>query len=267
MALHAGILETGAFFFAGAFFGSFANVLIYRTLRQIQSGEPLKLWGRSRCPRCQKAIPAYLNVPIFSWFFLRGRGNCCKGRISLRYPLIELLMACLFAGLFLQIGWKWFLPEALALAFMLVTASAIDWDSMILPDVFTISGILIGLLGGILNPERAVWDSLFGILFGGGILWLVAVIYRLIRNQEGLGGGDVKLLAWIGAVLGWRAIPFIVIVSCFAGALAGGILTLRGKGGGFQTKIPFGPYLAGGALLSIFLSGWGQAYLSFFVPF
>ena len=255
------------FFLIGSFFGSFANVLIFRMIRNIQNGSPLNLMGRSRCPHCQYIIPFYLNIPLFSWLFLRGQCKNCGKAFSFRYFLIELLLACLFSALFLQIGWKWFLLEALLFAFALAAAGAIDWDTMILPDAFTLSGIALGLLGAALNPERAFLDSFFGVLFGGGILWLVAVIYQLIREQEGLGGGDIKLLAWIGAVLGWRAIPFVTITSCLAGALAGLILMLRSGKEGFQTAIPFGPYLAGGAALNIFLRGWGDAYISFFIPF
>ena len=253
----------GGFFLAGSFCGSLANVLIYRMQRE----GPLDLMGRSRCPHCRYVIPFYLNVPIFSWFFLRGRcGSCGKG-LSFRYPLTELLMACLFAGLFLHIGWKWFLLETLLFAFALVTAGAIDWDSMILPDVFTLSGIALGLLGAAINPERGFLESLFGCLLGGGILWLAGAIYYFLRNREGLGGGDIKLLAWIGSVLSWRDVPFVMLVSCLMGALAGLVLMLRGKKEVFQTAIPFGPCLAAAAMICLFLRGWAEGYLRLFLVF
>ena len=150
--------------------------------------------------------------------------------------------------------------------FGLVVITFIDLDHMIIPDVFSLSGIVLGLLGGILNPQRNFWDAFGGILMGGGFLWAVAAIYWLIRKAEGMGGGDIKLLAWLGAVLGWKSIPFVIIFSCVLGSSMGvGIMVA--KRGGMKTAIPFGPYLALAGLCYIFfgqeISLW---YLQAFWP-
>ena len=251
------------FFIYGAFLGSFANVLIYRMQKQ----KPLDLLKKSHCPQCFYTIPFYLNVPVFSWFILQGRCRNCGKFFSFRYPFVELLMAVSFSILFLAIGWKWFLLEALVFVFALTVASFIDWDQMILPDSFTLSGIVLGLLGAWLNPERLFLDAFLGALLGGGFLQFVAYIYYWLRQKEGLGGGDVKMIAWIGAVLGWQSLSFIILSSCLLGSLAGLGIMLRGNKKVMQVAIPFGPYLAVSALMYIFLKGWTENLMGFFMPF
>ena len=251
------------FFIFGSMFGSFANVLIYR----MQKEKPLNLFNRSYCPKCNYLIPFYLNLPIFSWFILGGRCQNCKESFSFRYPFVEFLMASIFALLFLYIGWKWFLLEALIFAFALVIVSFIDLDQMILPDSFTLSGIVIGLTGAALNPERLFIDSFFGFFIGGFILLFTAYVYYFFRKREGMGGGDIKLLAWIGAVLGWKSIPFILMCSSFLGTIVGLFLILCDKKFHFKAAIPFGPYLAIAALFYIFLRDLGNGYLKFLIPF
>ena len=238
-----------AFFILGSVLGSFANVLIYR----MQQEGPLNLFSRSFCPACKKAIPFYLNVPILSWFFLRGACKNCEVKISFRYPLVEALMACFFTLLFFFIGWKWFLLEALIFCFSLIVVSFIDFDKMILPDSFTLSGILIGFAGAALNPERDIMASLSGAFLGGFVLWFSAYLYFLLRKREGMGGGDLKLLAWIGAVLGWQSIVFVLLTSSILGVVVGGGYMLRSKKN-LATPLPFGPYLSLGALCYIFYS-------------
>ena len=235
-------------FLFGSFFGSFANVLIYR----MQRSQPLRLFGRSRCPRCSYVIPFYLNIPIFSWFLLRGRCRNCEAPFSFRYSVVEFLTASLFALLFLFIGWKWFLLEALIFSFGLIVVSFIDLDQMILPDSFTLSGIVIGLFGGWLNPERSFQSALLGAFLGGFVFWFVSWLYLSVRKREGLGGGDIKLSAWIGAVLGWSSLPFIILSASFLGLLAGLALIVLKKQS-FDTPLPFGPFLSLSALACIFL--------------
>lgn len=175
-------------------------------------------------------------------------------------------MAGVFLALYLKVGFSWLLLEYLVFAFGLITASFIDFDHMILPDVFTLSGIVLGLLGAALNPSREFWPALWGVLLGGGFLWAIAVIYAAIRKQEGMGGGDIKLLAWIGAVLGWTSVPFVIICSSLVGSLVGVVVMLKAKEG-LGHAIPFGPYLALGALLYIFFGQEITAiYLRFFIP-
>jgi len=250
-----------AFALLGACLGSFANVVIYRLPR----GESIVLPG-SHCTACQKPVVWYDNIPIFSWFILRGRCRHCKSGFSIRYALVEILMSVLFAGLYFKFGFSWLLLEYTVLVFGLVTVSFIDFDHMILPDVFTLSGIVLGLFGAALNPLREFWPAVGGFLLGGGSLWAVATVYAVFRKQEGMGGGDIKLLAWIGAVLGWTSVPFVIISSSLFGSLVGLALLLRNRQD-FSRAIPFGPYLAAGAIIFIFcgqeISDW---YISLFIP-
>lgn len=250
------------FFAFGAIWGSFANVVIYRWPRNESVVRP-----RSHCGKCGKPIPWFLNIPIISWFVLRGRCFYCKEKFSFRYPLVELLMGAAFALVFYFYGWSWFTLEALVFVFGLITASFIDFDHYLLPDVFTLSGIVLGLLGAAINPEREFLPSLYGVLLGGGFLWAIAYFYFVLRKEEGMGGGDIKLLAWIGAVLGWKAIPFVIISSSLIGTVFGLALAAR-QAKGLKTVIPFGPYLSLGALIYLFGgSGLAHWYLRLFLPF
>ena len=173
-------------------------------------------------------------------------------------------MSCLFAGLFLAIGWKWFLLEALIFTVALVSASFIDWDQMIIPDSLSLSGIAIGLLGAFLNPERSFLDSFLGVITGGGLLLLIAYLYFLFRKKEGMGGGDIKMLAWIGAVLGWQSLFFVLLSSCLLGTLFGLTIMLQSNKQLMQTAFPFGPYLALSALIYVFLEEFHFKFLHFF---
>ncbi len=253
--------EIGVSFVLGLLFGSFGNVIIYRW----PLGQNVA-WPRSFCPSCKKPIPWYLNIPVCSWIFLRGRCQNCHAHISIRYPLVELLTAVIFASITFKIGVSWLLLEYLIFAFGLVVVSVIDLDHMLLPDIFTLSGIVIGLVGAWLNPERSFLPSFYGVLMGGGFLWAVAYIYFALRKEEGMGGGDIKLLAWIGAILGWTAIPFVILCSSLLGTFIGIGSAIKNKKG-LKSSIPFGPYLALAALIYI-LGGdqLGQWYLSLFLP-
>lgn len=248
-------------FILGAMLGSFANVIIYR----LPKGESV-VTPRSHCGQCKKTVAWYDNIPILSWFILRGRCRHCQAKFSIRYPLVELLMAVLFVMAYHFIGLNWYLLEVCIFIFSLVTASFIDLDHYILPDVLTLPGIVIGLVGALLNPERDFLNAILGVLLGGGFLYAIAYFYFIIRKQEGMGGGDIKLLAWMGAVLGWKAIPFVIISSSLIGTVGGLFTAFRHKQG-MQTVIPFGPYLALGAVLFLFggesLASW---YLHLFIP-
>lgn len=245
-------------FVFGALLGSFANVIIYRLPR----GESVVTPG-SHCMGCGARVAWYNNVPILAWFWLRGRCASCGATFSFRYPLVEFIMAALFAAAGLALGAQWFLIESLLFIFAVVTASFIDLDHMILPDKFTLSGIVIGLVGALANPEREFLPALYGVLMGGGFLWAVAYLYYALRGREGMGGGDIKLLAWIGAVLGWKAVPVVILVSSLLGAVIGVALTFRTKDG-LGHAIPFGPFLAGAGLLYLLLNGesWSDWYLA-----
>ncbi|MEK2644476.1 prepilin peptidase [Bdellovibrio sp. BCCA] len=249
------------FFILGAIFGSFANVVIYRLPKEESVVKP-----RSYCYNCKTPIKWYDNIPIFSWFILRGKCRHCGAKFSFRYPLVELIMAGLFTLSFHYVGFSWSLLEYLIFIFGLVVCTFIDLDHMILPDEFTLSGIVIGLVGAALNPHREFLDALFGVLMGGGFLWGMAYVYYLLTKQEGMGGGDIKLLAWIGALLGWKAIPFVIMSSAIIGSVIG-LIAARKQKAGLKTVIPFGPYLALGAILYLFggetIALW---YLNLFLP-
>ncbi len=163
-------------------------------------------------------------------------------------------MGALFAWAGWTFGLSPTLVEALIFIFCTVCASFIDIDHMILPDKFTLSGIVIGLIGAALNPDRHFMDALYGVLMGGGFLWAVAYLYYVFRGREGMGGGDIKLLGWIGAVLGWKAVPVVILASSVLGAIVGILLALKARGG-MNKAIPFGPYLAGAALLYLLCDG------------
>jgi leader peptidase (prepilin peptidase)/N-methyltransferase len=249
------------FFALGLCFGSFANVVILRMPEGKSFVAP-----RSRCPKCGHAIRSYENIPVISWLFLRGKCSSCKTPISARYPFVELLMGLLFTALYLKVGFSWTLLEYLLFGFSLVVVSFIDLDHMILPDKFTLSGIVIGLAGGLLNPERDFLDSVFGVLFGGGFLYAIAFIYFAIRKREGMGGGDIKLLGWIGALLGWKAMPFVILMSSIVGAFVGVGVSVRNQSG-LKASIPFGPYLSSAAVIYIlFGEQIGAWYLQAFIP-
>jgi leader peptidase (prepilin peptidase)/N-methyltransferase len=232
-------------FWLGAIWGSFANVVIVRLPKNENVAVP-----RSHCPQCKALIPWYLNVPIVSWFLLRGRCKNCRTPISFRYPLVEFIMGLLFAAIFYRYAWSFSTLEYLIFTFFVVTASFIDLDHMILPDQITLTGILIGLFGAAVNPERAFLDAFLGVLVGGGFLLAIAYLYFAFRKIEGMGGGDIKLLGWIGAVCGLQSIMFVILASSLLGLVIGGTYLLVTKGG-MKTGIPFGPYLALAALLYI----------------
>ncbi|WP_374027995.1 A24 family peptidase [Bdellovibrio bacteriovorus] len=257
-------LDTGfyvLFFVLGAIFGSFGNVVIYRLPREESVVKP-----RSYCYSCKTQIKWYDNIPILSWFILRGKCRKCQAKFSFRYPLVEIIMAVLFALSYHYAGLTWTLLEYLIFIFGLVVCTFIDLDHMILPDEFTLSGIVIGLVGAALNPQREFLDALFGVLMGGGFLWGMAYVYYMFTKNEGMGGGDIKLLAWIGAIVGWKAIPFVIMTSAIVGSVIG-LIAARKQKAGLKTVIPFGPYLALGAVVYLF---GGEAialwYLGLFLP-
>ncbi|MCB0387115.1 MAG: prepilin peptidase, partial [Bdellovibrionales bacterium] len=212
------------------------------------------------------AICWWDNVPILSWLILRGKCRNCQAPISKRYPLVEFLTGVLFAALFLRLGFCWTLLEYLVFAFGLVVVTFIDLDHMILPDIFTWPGMALGLIGAAINPERGFLDSLLGAVLGFGFLYAVAYIYLALRKEEGMGGGDIKLLGWIGAILGWKSIPFVILASSIIGSLVGIVFAIRTKGG-LKSTIPFGPYLVLAAIAYIFGGeAIGRWYLDLFLP-
>lgn len=229
----------------GLCLGSFANVVIYRLPNNESVVKP-----RSRCSNCKKMIAWYDNIPVLSWVLLGGKCRNCKTKISARYPFVEILMGLVFSAVYFRFGLTWTCLEYLVLSFGLVTVSFIDLDHRIIPDEFSLSGIVLGLLGAALSPERSFSDALVGMILGGGFLWAVAYMYLVLRKQDGLGGGDIKLLAWIGAYLGWVSVPFIILVSSILGTIFGLVLIVRG--GSLKSSLPFGPFIVAAAYVYLF---------------
>lgn len=233
-------------FVFGTVLGSFLNVCIYR-LPLHQS----VVFPGSHCCSCKKAIAFYDTVPLLSFLILRGSCRYCKAAIPYRYPLVELLTGMLSLSCMLK--WGLGFPYAVSLAFCaaLVVVTFIDLEHQIIPDSISLPGILCGLAVSPLMPFPGFVDSLLGALLGGGSLLAIAGGYYLLTRQEGMGLGDVKLLAMMGAFLGWRSILFIIMVGSLSGSLVGLTVMLRKKKDR-RYAIPFGPFLSLGALSYLF---------------
>jgi leader peptidase (prepilin peptidase)/N-methyltransferase len=242
----------------GLTIGSFLNVCIYRIPQGLSIVSP-----PSRCGSCGKPLRWYHNVPVVSWLVLRGRCGFCGARISARYPAIELLTGVVFALHAFVFAPGPLLLVRLAFAAVLIVLAFIDVDHRILPDSMTLTGIPLGFLASVFLPPG--WQaSLIGILVGGGSLWLIAEAYYQWRRIEGMGMGDVKMLAMIGAVLGWRAVVVTLVLSSFSGALVGAVLMTRAKDG-MKYALPFGTFLSAGALAaSLVGEPLVEWYLSFY---
>jgi leader peptidase (prepilin peptidase)/N-methyltransferase len=230
------ILLIAACTLLGLMFGSFANVCVYR----IPRSESIAFPG-SHCPSCSHDIAAYDNIPLFSWLMLAGKCRHCRASISWRYPLLELLMGLSWGMLAWYYGANPILLQALCLFFLLWVLTFIDLETGLLPNVLTFPGIALGLGFSLWMGD---WQgSLIGAVAGYSVFWLVARLFLWITGREGMGYGDFKLLAMLGAFMGWQALPFIVFASSVIGALVGSLFLLLARRG-FHTEIPFGPYLA-----------------------
>lgn len=240
----------------GLCIGSFLNVCIYR----LPMAHSIVFPG-SACTVCQKPIRFYDNLPVISYVVLRGRCRHCKAFISLRYPLVELLSGGFAVALYLRFG----LSPAAGVYFLLIAAliiiTFIDIDYQIIPDVISLPGIPIGFLLALLLPVPTVKDSLLGLLLGGGSLWLVATGYSLLTGRQGMGGGDIKLLAMLGTLIGWQGVLFTIFAGSATGTLAGLAVMLYQRNN-MKLAIPFGPFLAIGAILYIF---WGPEIIRWYL--
>lgn len=246
------LLAVSAMFLVGACIGSFLNVVIHRLPR----GESI-VSPRSRCPGCGRQIEAWDNIPIISFIVLGGKCAGCRMAISWRYPAVELFTAAGFVAIFLLDGSGVPLLRDLLFLSLLIPIAFIDIDHRIIPDELSLGGLAAGLLLSFL-PGGDWKGSLTGALLGGGILYATAFLYEKIRGAEGMGGGDIKLLAMIGAFIGWRGTLATIFFGALLGAI-GGLLAMRKGGEGLKTAIPFGPYLCVAALGARYLGGgfWG----------
>ena len=235
------LLAVSAMFLVGACIGSFLNVVIHRLPR----GESI-VSPRSRCPGCSRAIRAWENIPIVGFLALGGKCAGCRMAISLRYPAVELFTAAGFVAIFLLDGPGVPLLRDLLFLSLLIPIAFIDIDHRIIPDELSLGGLAAGLLLSFL-PGGDWKGSFTGALLGGGILYSTAFLYEKIRGAEGMGGGDIKLLAMIGAFIGWRGTLATIFFGALLGAI-GGMLAMRKGGEGLKTAIPFGPYLCVAAL-------------------
>jgi leader peptidase (prepilin peptidase)/N-methyltransferase len=230
----------------GAMVGSFLNVCIYRLPK-----EESIVWPRSHCPTCKKMIRFYDNIPLISYLLLNGKCRYCKGSISLQYPLVEGITALSSFLLFLKFGPSLSYLFYFVFVAALIVITVIDLYHQIIPDVISLPGVGVGLLTSLIIPQITFFNSLMGILLGGGSLFLVATLYEWIFKREGMGGGDVKLLAMIGAFLGWKAVIVTILLSSLIGSITG-ILIMILKGKDFKYAIPFGPFLSLGAVIALF---------------
>ena len=265
-----------ATFAFGAMVGSFLNVCIHRIPAEESVVHP-----RSRCPKCETPIAWYDNIPIVSWLLLRARCRRCGQQIAVRYPMVEAVAGALAVLALVNLG-----PTAQGLSAFAFTAALllitfIDLDHLFIPDEVSLPGIVIGLLISLLPGGITLADAFGGVMLGGGILWAIAWGYERLTGIEGLGFGDVKLLAMIGAFVGWQGIPLVILIASVTGTIAGMlvIFSRRGRAGvrrvrrvlgpgavlpflrrlGRTTEIPFGPFLALGALVVLYLPtqpGW-----------
>lgn len=233
-------------FVFGAVVGSFLNVCIYRVPLGISLVSP-----PSRCSSCGKHIPFYFNLPILGYIVLGGKCRYCKAPFSIRYPVVEALTGLFAAFLFHRYGVTPELFVYFALISSLIVITFIDLDHKIIPDVISLPGIVIGFGASFFLDSPGVLDSGIGILLGGGVLFLIAAAYLLLTGKDGMGGGDIKLLAMIGAFVGWKGVIVTLLFSSFIGALSG-IALIAVSGKGRRYAIPFGPFLASGALIYLF---------------
>lgn len=242
-------------FVFGSCIGSFLNVCIYRI-----PAEKSIVYPGSMCPVCGTAIRYYDNIPILSYTWLGGRCRSCRTRISVRYPLIELLTGIMALGLFFKYGPTIQMLVYFTFAAILIIITFIDIDHRIIPDSLSLPGIVVFFCAALTIPSMTWHDSVLGIVVGGGSLFAVAVVYHLLTRKEGMGGGDIKLLAMIGALIGWKGVLFTVFVSSAAGTIIGlGIMIATRQN--MKLAVPFGPFLSLGAITYIF---WGKQVISWY---
>jgi leader peptidase (prepilin peptidase)/N-methyltransferase len=244
----------------GALIGSFLNVCIYRL--------PLEksiVWPGSHCPSCGKAIEFYDNIPLLSYLWLIGRCRACRERISIRYPFVEAVNAAGYLAILWTFGPTWTTVLYALLFSALLVVAGTDLTHKIIPNVVTLPGIVLGLLGAATVLPVGLLNALLGVAVGGGILWALAWASPYLFGKEGMGGGDIKLLAMIGAFLGWKPALLTIMIGSLTGSIIGiSLIALRLMKR--DEYIPFGPFLVLGALLSMFFAqpmlDWYQGLLS-----
>ena len=248
-----------------ALIGSFLNVCVYRIPRDMSVAKPV----RSFCPGCERTLPWFENIPLVSWVIQGAKCRGCKKSIPIQYPLVELLSVVNGYYTYTSFGLNLSSVIIFLLIEALIVISFIDFEFKIIPDVISLPGITIGLLMGCIaefyHPfsyplTQGALDSLLGMLCGGGSLYLIAYFYYLYSKQEGLGGGDIKLLGWTGAMLGVSSVLPTILIGSILGSVIGVAVIIFMKGSR-KTEIPFGPWLSLGAIAYIFLGTTLTTYL------
>ncbi|MEN6434113.1 MAG: prepilin peptidase [Smithella sp.] len=245
------LMNCFAFIF-GAAIGSFLNVCIFRLPAETSIVKP-----RSQCPHCKHPLRYYDNIPLINFFFLRGKCRDCGEAISWRYPLVELITALLALLLFLKFGLTLSFLIYFIFTAVLIVITFIDLDHQIIPDILTLPGIPIFFLAAIFLVKIPWREALIGLLIGGGVLLAIAFVYELLTKREGMGGGDIKLLAMIGGFLGWKSLIFVLLFSSFSGAIVG-ITAMIIKKQDMKYAVPFGPFLSAAAVAYLF---WGDSFM------
>jgi leader peptidase (prepilin peptidase) / N-methyltransferase len=274
-------LTIGLVGIVGLLLGSFFNVVIYRLPKmmeanwrqeceyllsedkdsspQISQTEQFNLAiPNSHCPSCNAPIKAWQNIPVISYAMLGGRCASCKTSISLRYPLIEVITALLSVFPLLMFGLTPYAFAIILFSWLLLILTVIDIDHQLLPDQVTLPLLWLGLLYNSIFAHIAITDALWGAIAGYMILWSVFWFFKIVTGKEGMGYGDFKLLAALGAWLGWQYLPLIILLSSVVGAVCGGII-LVAKRNSTSTPMPFGPYLAGAGWIAVF---WGDTIIN-----
>ncbi|HSI45376.1 MAG TPA: A24 family peptidase [Methylophilus sp.] len=262
----------------GLLVGSFLNVVIHRLPKMMERewhANCLDLQGqtvpeqpkynlvvpRSSCPNCGHMIGALENIPVISYLFLRGRCKACKTPISIRYPLVEALTGALALAVAVQYGYSHLTLFALVFVIALIALTFIDFDTQLLPDDITLPLLWLGLLLNLNNGFTDITSAVVGAMAGYLVLWAVYWLFKLVTGKEGMGYGDFKLLAAIGAWFGWQLLPAVILLSSVVGSIIGiGLILLKGKTR--QTAIPFGPFLALGGIAALF---YGQTLAAFYL--
>jgi leader peptidase (prepilin peptidase)/N-methyltransferase len=241
----------------GAAVGSFLNVLIFR----IPEGQSIVL-PSSHCPKCGHAIRVHDNIPIISYLILRGKCRDCHEKISVQYPVVEAVTALMSLLLLLKFGLSFKYLSSFIFTCALIVITFIDLRHQIIPDVISLPGIPVFFFLAVFFMNLTVWESLLGILIGGGCLFAIAFLYEIITKREGMGGGDIKLLAMLGAFLGWKSLFFILFVSSLLGAIVG-VSAMIIKGQDMKYAVPFGPFLSIAAVAYLFVGADLMKFLFF----
>ncbi|PIE61230.1 MAG: prepilin peptidase [Desulfobacterales bacterium] len=253
---HSLFLDSTAFIL-GTCIGSFLNVVIFR----LPAGESI-VTPSSHCPKCHTTLPFYFNIPILSYLFLKGRCGFCNTAISIRYPGVECLTGLTALVVFTQFGLTLETLFYIVFSSTLIAISFIDIDHQIIPDVISIPGIFIFSSSVFCIPDMTFFKAISGILAGGGILYAVAYGYYFLKGVSGMGGGDIKLLAMIGAATGVKGIVFTLFSGAVLGTVGGMVFMLTARKKDFKLKIPFGPFLSAGAMLYIL---WGEPLIHWYL--